>query len=160
MHAQRSYICGNLFHHAVEMLLKGGLANRGKTLPELERMRHSLKKLWRAYKAEHPEAELERHNRTINRLDKHEEIRYPNPDLHSIGVSLEWSGEPGEVKTFGGLRTPKQYAIVVSDIDDLITDVLKTSSWNPGVFMGTNQAALEAIKRHNSHADFLTTVIK
>jgi len=48
----------------------------------------------------------------------------------------------------------------VSDIDDLIADALKTHSWNPGVFVGTNQAALEAIKRHNSHADFLTTVIK
>jgi hypothetical protein len=44
-------------------------------------------------------------------------------------------------------QTPKQYAIVVSDIDDLVADVLRTSSWNPGVFMGTNQTALEAIKR-------------
>jgi hypothetical protein len=32
MHAQRSLVCGNLFHHAVEMLLKGGLAKRGKSL--------------------------------------------------------------------------------------------------------------------------------
>jgi hypothetical protein len=55
------------------------------------------------------------------------------------------------VKTSGGLRTPKHYAIVVSDIDDLVADVLKTSSWNPGVFMGTNQAALEAIKRQNGY---------
>jgi hypothetical protein len=120
---------------------------------------HSLKKLWRAYKNDHPEAELERHNKTINRLDKHEDIRYPNPNPHSIGLSLGWSGEPAEVTTSGGLKTPKQYAIVVSDIDDLVADVLKTSSWNPGVFMGTNQAALEAIKRQNTHAKFLTTVM-
>ena len=122
-------------------------------------MGHSLKKLWRAYKNDHPEAELERHNKTINRLDKHEEIRYPNSSLGSIGLSLEWSGEPGGVTTFGGLRTPKQYAIVVSDIDDLVADVLKTSSWNAGVFMGRNPAALEAIKRENNHATFLTTVM-
>jgi hypothetical protein len=69
----------------------------------------------------------------------------PKPGPAFYWISLEWSGEPGEAKRFGGLRTPKQYAIVVSDIDDLITDVLKTSSWNPGVFMETNQAALEAI---------------
>ena len=119
MHAQRPLICGNLFHHAVEMFLKGGLAKRGKTLPELESMRHNLKKLWRAYKSDHPEAPLERHNKTINRLNRHEEIRYPNPGLGSIGLSLQWSGEPAEVKTSGGLKTPKQYAIVVSDIDDL-----------------------------------------
>jgi hypothetical protein len=91
MHAQRSLVCGNLFHHAVEMLLKGGLAKRRKSLPELTSMGHSLKKLWRAYK-DHPEAELERHNKTINRLDKHEDIRYPNPNLHSMGLSLGWSG--------------------------------------------------------------------
>jgi hypothetical protein len=157
MYAQRPLICGNLFHHAVEMLLKAGLANRGKTLPDLESMGHNLKKLWREYKNDHPEADLERHNKTINRLNKHEEIRYPNPRLGSIGLSLQWSGEPAEVKTFGGLRTPKQYAIVVSDIDDLVSDVLRTSSWNTGVFMGTNQAALEAIKRENKHASFLTT---
>jgi len=30
MHAQRSFVCGNLFHHAVEMLLKAGLAKNEK----------------------------------------------------------------------------------------------------------------------------------
>jgi hypothetical protein len=89
MHAQRPLICGNLFHHCIEMLLKGGLAKRGKTLTELEDMRHSLKKLWRAYKNEHPEAQLERHNKTIKKLDRLEEIRYPNSRPGSIGVSLE-----------------------------------------------------------------------
>jgi hypothetical protein len=29
----------------------------------------------------YPKADLERHNRTINRLDKYEEIRYPNLGL-------------------------------------------------------------------------------
>jgi hypothetical protein len=120
----------------------------------------SLRKLWRAYRDHHTESDLERHNKTINRLDKYEDIRYPNPDLHSIGLSMGWSGEPGWVKTFGGLRTPKQYTLVVSDIDDLVATVLKTSSWNPGVFMGKNEAALEAVKRHNEHAIFLTTVTK
>jgi hypothetical protein len=47
--------------------------------------------------------------------------------------------------------------VVVSDIDDLVTDVLKAASWNPGTLMGTNPFALEAITRHNKHAEFLTT---
>jgi len=159
MHAQRSWVCGNLFHHAVETLLKAGLSKNGKSLSELERMVHRLKKLWRAYKADHPKADLERHNKTINRLDKFEDIRYPNPALHSVGVSVQWSGDPAEMKTYGGLKTPKQYAVVVSDIDDLVVDVLKTSSWNPGPLMGSNQASLEAVKRENKHAEFLTNVI-
>jgi hypothetical protein len=163
MHAQRSYVCGNLFHHAVEMLLKGELLQRGVSLDELKRTGHSLRKLWRMYKAYYPKADLERHNRIINRLDKYEEIRYPNPALGSIGVAMEWSDEPVPITTYGGLRTPRQYPLTVDAIDDLVADVFRTSSWNPGVscFMGpTNEVALEAIKRHNKHAEFLTTVMK
>jgi hypothetical protein len=56
MHAQSSYVCGNLFHHAVEMLLKADLAKSGASLEELQRMGHNLKRLWRAYKTNHPNA--------------------------------------------------------------------------------------------------------
>jgi hypothetical protein len=159
MYAQQSYICGTLFHHSVEMLLKAGLAKKGQSLDELRRLGHDLKRLWRAYKSEYGAGELERHNGTINALNKYEDIRYPNPDLGSIGVGLQWSGEPGEVKTFGGLKTPKQYHLVVAKIDDLVADIFRTSSWNPGVFIGRSEPALEAIKRNNAQAEFLTSLI-
>jgi len=156
MHAQSSYVGGNLFHHAVEMLLKAGLAKNGKSLGELERMRHNLKRLWRAYKRDHPNAPLSRHDRTINKLDKFEDIRYPNPDLGPTGVNIQWSGET-VVEASGPMKSPKQYTAVVSDIDDLVADIVRTSSWNSGAIVGTNDAALEAIRRYNTHADFLTT---
>jgi len=152
MHAQRSsLICGNLFHRAVEMLLKAGLAKKGKSLSELKNSYgHSLEKLWQIYKADYSAANLQRHDKTIDRLDGHEDIRYPRPDLHSsIGVSVQWSGEPP--KTSG----EAQFAV----IDDLVADISKTTSWNPGSYMGTNEAGLEAIKRGNKHAVFLTTVM-
>jgi len=157
MHAQSSYVAGNLFHHAVEMLLKAGLAKNGKSLGELERMRHNLKRLWRAYKRDHANAPLSRHDRTINRLDKLEDIRYPNAALASTRVSMQWSGETGGVEASGAMKSPKQYVVVVSDIDDLVADILRTSSWDPGRIVGTIDAALEAIRRHNTHAEFLTT---
>jgi hypothetical protein len=158
MHAQSSYIGGNLFHHAVEMLLKADLAKNGKSLEALQRLGHNLKRLWRAYKRNHPKvSSLSRHDKTINRLDKHEDIRYPNPALGSTGVSMEWSGKPGSVTAYGGIKSPKQYAVVVSDIDDLVADIVRTSSWNPGAIVGTNKAALEAIRLRNTHAEFLTT---
>ena len=156
MHAQSSYVCGNLFHHAVEMLLKAGLAKNGKSLEELECMRHSLRRLWRAYKRNHPNAPLSRHDSTINRLDKHEDIRYPNPALGSTGVSMEWSGKAGSVKSYGRMKSPRQYAVIVSDIDDLVADIVRASLWVPGRIVGTNEAALEAIRRYNKHAEFLT----
>jgi hypothetical protein len=158
MEAQRPLICGILFHHAVEMLLKGGLAKNGKkSLAELEHMRHSLRALWKAYKADHPEAGLNRHDKTIKGLDKHEDIRYPDPSLHSVGIGLQWSGEPPKAKTFGGLRSPKEYGVTVDDIDSLVADFFRASSWRPGAFMGYSEAALEAIRRYNKHATFLTT---
>src|SRR5262249_38170155 len=69
MHAQCIPVCGNLFHHAVEMLVKGGLA-RTRKLSDLKNMGHKLKLLWRAFKADFPDTSLKRHDRTISLLDK------------------------------------------------------------------------------------------
>ena len=49
MHAQCMPVCGNLFHHTVEMILKGGLARKRK-LSDLKDMGHKLKVLWQAYR--------------------------------------------------------------------------------------------------------------
>jgi hypothetical protein len=155
MHAQCMPVCGILFHHTVEMLLKGGLAQQ-RELCELEKMGHRLKKLWRAFKEDFPDPGLIRHDTTISRLDKFDAIRYPDDILkYGMGTTAQWRGPAAEVITHGGIQTPRQYVIVVSDIDDLIADVFKISSWNPGTFMGTNPAALEAITRCNDHSEFL-----
>jgi len=157
VHAGCIPVCGNLFHHAVEMLLKGGLAKKRK-LSELEKMRHRLKVLWRQFKLDFPDPALERHDKTISLLDKFEAIRYPAAILKSgMGAGAQWSGPAPSVTVRGpGLKTPKQYTIVVSDIDDLVADVFRASSWNPGAFIGTNRAAKQAIKRRNKHANYLT----
>jgi hypothetical protein len=73
-----------------------------------------------------------------------------------MGVSAQWSGPPSTIKTYGGLKKPELYTLVVSPIDDLVADVFKFSSWYPVSFMGTNLAALEAITRENVHSEFLT----
>jgi hypothetical protein len=84
LHAQRIPVCGNLFHHAVEMLLKGGLAKKRKlSLSALEKMKHKLKALWREYKSDFPDPGLKRHDKTISLLDKFEDIRYPDRVLAS-----------------------------------------------------------------------------
>jgi hypothetical protein len=156
MHAQCMPVCGNVFHHAVEMLVKGGLA-RTRKLSDLKNMGHKLKLLWRTFKADFPDTSLKRHDRTISLLDKFAAIRYPDTTMkHGIGMTAQWSGPAGKVTVHGGLRTPRQYTVVVSDIDDLIADVFKVSSWNPASFIGTNPAALEAISRNNNHSIFLT----
>jgi hypothetical protein len=161
VHAQRIPVCGNLFHHALEMLLKGGLAKKRKlSLSELKERGHKLKVLWREYKLDFPDPALKRHDKTISLLDKFEDIRYPDRVLASgMGVTVQWTGPTTSVTVRGpGLRTPKQYTIVVSDIDDLIADVFRTSSWNPGPFIGSNRFAKQAIRRHNKHGRYLIPI--
>jgi hypothetical protein len=56
-----------------------------------------------------PNPTLKRHDKTISDLDKFEDIRYPNPiKVPSMGVSTQWSGPADTIKTYGGLKTPKQ----------------------------------------------------
>jgi hypothetical protein len=122
--------------------------------------RHGRMGKWREFKTEFPDPTLQRHDKTISSLDKFEDIRYPNPDkVPSMLTGAEWSVPTAPMKAFGGLKTPKQYVLVVSPIDDLVGDVFKASSWCPASasFLGrSNAAALEAITRHNTHAKVLT----
>lgn len=158
MHAQCMPVLGILFHHAVEMLLKGGLLQK-RALSDVEKMGHSLKKMWRAFKEDFPEPYLKRHNGTISSLAKFDAIRYWDAAVfkHGVGMNAQWERPVHYVITYGKDKSPKQLVVVVSDIDDLVADALKAASWNPGVFIGTNQFAVEAITRHNKHAEFLTT---
>ena len=149
---------GILFHHAVEMLLKGGLL-QNRALSDAEKMGHSLKKMWRAFKEDFPEPYLKRHDETISSLGKFDAIRYWDAAVfkHGVGMTAQWERPVHQVVTYGTGKSPKQLVVVVSDIDHLVADVLKAASWNPGVFIGTNPSALEAISRCNNHAEFLTT---
>jgi hypothetical protein len=147
-------IDGILFHHAIEMLLKGGLLQK-RTLSDVEEMRHWLKKMWRAFTEDLPEPQLKRHDGTISSLAKYHHLHYW--DVASAGMTSQWERPAQPVITYGTGKSPKQFGLVVSDIDDLVVDILKAAGWNPGTFMGTNPFALEAVTRHNKHAEFLTT---
>jgi len=68
MYAQRSLICGNLFHHAVEMLLKAGLAIRAKTSP-VWRSRGTGSKSFGGLTRPSTRTRLQRYDKTISRLE-------------------------------------------------------------------------------------------
>jgi hypothetical protein len=118
MHARCMPVCGNLFHHAVEMILKGGLAQKHK-LTALEKMSHNLERVWEAYKDDFPDSTLKRHDKTISGLNKFEDIRYPEANQRAMGWTAAWSGPACEVTTYDedGVKTPNQYThtLVVSD---------------------------------------------
>jgi hypothetical protein len=157
-HAGFLPVSGNLFHHAIEMSLKAGLVQK-RPLSELKDMGHKLKTLWRAFKMDYPATALDRHDATIAGLDKFERIRYPGTSGDSMTIQLAWSQQPPSNKTYGGMKTPEPYVVVVNHVDDVIVDVLKACSWNPAALIGmigANPATLEAINRRNPHSQFLT----
>jgi hypothetical protein len=129
MYAQRVPVCGTLFHYAVEMALKGGLA-RKRELAELKDMGHKLGVLWLAFKNDFPDPRLQRHDKTIEMVDNFYVLRYPGTE-DSIAINVSWSGDPGTVTTSDGLRAPKHYPLIVSDVDGLFADIFTAASWNP-----------------------------
>jgi hypothetical protein len=155
MYAQLMPVCGNLFHHAIEMSLKVGLAQK-HNISHLKNMGHDLETLWRSFKIDFPDSDLGGHDGTISDLYKFENIRYPDGIAKGgMAATAQWSRSAARVTVLGGGKAPKEYVVVVSDIDDLIVDVFKACSWSPPSFIGTNPAALEALTRNNKHSEFL-----
>src|SRR5437764_1206031 len=72
-------VCGNLFHHAVELLLKAKLS-RTRMLGELSQRPygHNLRLRWSALKAGFPNEVLGQLDDPIAALDRFENIRYPD----------------------------------------------------------------------------------
>ena len=92
MQAQCFPVCGNLFHHAVEMLLKGGLARKRK-VSDLKDMGHDLKKLWKAFKTDFPDDVLKRHDETISTLDKFDPLSRHQPFNRDVGAVVRSSSQ-------------------------------------------------------------------
>ena len=130
-------VLGNLFHHAIEMSLKAGLAEH-KALPELKKLNHDLTKIWNQFKGQYPTAASTKFDDVIVELQRFEELRYPDSVL-AQGASMELIlfrehlvGVPGTSPT----AVPR-YAIILEDIDDLMAFILGTASLNPHFFVGS-----------------------
>jgi hypothetical protein len=129
--AQLMPVCGNIYHHAVEMLLKGNLAQT-QSLEQLKRISHRLPQLWDAYKATLPTVDLARFDQVVSLLDAFEEIRYPNKIIkHGAQIALTWDAPPGGMagKTLGD-PTPA-YNLVVKEIDRLVAAIIRNGPMNP-----------------------------
>src|SRR5947209_19244462 len=82
------HVPGNLFHHAVEMLLKGQLS---KTVPmavlkNSKKFGHDLQPLWSAFKKLFPNEGLDEFDPMIDGLNTFEDIRYPDKILEKGAV--------------------------------------------------------------------------
>jgi len=70
-------VAGNLFHHAIELYLKGDLS-RSVSQRDLRKYGHNLKRLWKDYTQKHSASALSGFDSCIKDLHKFETIRYPD----------------------------------------------------------------------------------
>jgi hypothetical protein len=147
-------VVGNLMHHAIEHLLKGGLA-KAKSLSELKKLGHYLPGIWHAFKAQANDPNLARFDSVISTLDKFEELRYPDCVLLNGAQSLINITKAGAAMTTASSSAfpqPPQYDLVVEEIDELVAAIFAAASRNPKAYFGAafKPEAREYLVRDNA----------
>ena len=128
--AQLVPICGNLFHHAIEMYLKGALVPSVSVKDLKDKFRHNLKELWKGFKKEVSDPTLNRFDDIIDKLHKFEDIRYPDK-IVADGATIVTINGP--LPSY--IPTPKaEYELHVSELDQLIVIIFEKASLNPTFF--------------------------
>lgn len=145
-------VAGNLFHHAIEMLLKGEFS---KSVP-LDRIKkqfsHFLIKIWNEFKSLHPDADLSSFDSLIADLDGFEQIRYPDGYIvHGAILAIGW-GDAG-IKHYQGPEVPV-YSLDVNQIDELVDRLFSLCRINPpGYLAYLNPNAIECLRHWNKMYD-------
>jgi hypothetical protein len=92
-------VAATLYHHAIEMYLKGGLA---LTTTEKQRrnLGHKLSDIWPEFKALFPNDDLSAFDAVISGLDPFEDVRYPERILeHGLASAIDWGPQPSTYPT-------------------------------------------------------------
>jgi hypothetical protein len=129
-------VAGNLFHHAVELYLKGDLS-RGVPRNQLIIFGHNLNRLWKAYKRKYSAVDLSSFDNCIRALQKFETIRYPDSIANRgmfFAIPVARPQPPLGFSVAGGATTPPTYSVVVNDIDQLIGNLFAVSLLNPDFY--------------------------
>jgi hypothetical protein len=145
-----SSVCGILFHHALEMYLKGYHSSKLEA-GQLRKLGHDLDKSWEAFKRDFAGSGLERFDKTIRALDEHEALRYPErvASAGALTIIINMSKPLSQVSNTK-LNKGKQFNLVVDELDALAKLVLEKSKINSAAFAQRfSNDAQEFLKRDN-----------
>ena len=144
-------VAGNLFHHAIEMYLKGALS-KTKSLSDLRKLSHDLLSGWAAFKVHANDRALDRFDATIAGLHDYEELRYPDSVIAKgmeSTIEIVRSSIPNGAAT-GGTSVPP-YRVCVQDIDELVSVIFAAASRNPQAYLRfPNDPAREFLTKDNT----------
>ncbi len=150
MFADLNPVAGNILHHSIEMLLKGGLS-KSKDLNELKSLGHNLSKIWDAFKLEFGGHCLGAFDEVIEVLHAFEELRYPDKII-TTGMALTTSvkGPLTAPKASGTLANVPHYSLSLEHIDKLVAKIFEVTSKNPKFFFpDVNEVANQWLNEEN-----------
>jgi hypothetical protein len=153
-------VVGNLFHHAVEMLLKGCLVKAGATEKERVDLGHALGRIWRVFRQHVPDPALDEFKDTITDLDKFEDLRYPEVAAREHaksgkkgGVSMVVGPGPHAPAIRADGKKVALYSADTDKIDALVIALFKAGSCNPPAFLPLGPIGQNFLALHNAHAE-------
>ena len=123
-------VSATLFHHAIEMLLKGYLVEH-KTLNELKILGHNLKKLWNEFKNYNDNLDLAHFDKAIMQLDKVELLRYPDSIVEDGFILQVGTGNYIAPMDIPGMDETPRYTVRISDLDNIATKIFKACNVAP-----------------------------
>lgn len=126
-------IAGNLFHHAVEMLLKGALSKNTPLATLKKAYGHDLPKLWTAFKDLFSTEDLSEFDRMIDELHRFEDIRYPD-SIIANGAALRFGFDRVDIDAVMTGPEPK-YQFGVGDIDAFFGRLFHLCRMNPKAYL-------------------------
>jgi HEPN domain-containing protein len=147
-------LAANLFHHAIEMYLKGALC---RTHDEYQRRKlgHKLRKIWKRFRVAYPDPALNKFDQCVSELDKYERIRYPEEVLRkgmASTINLSRGAQPAPSMVGPG-RPEARYDLFVDELDALAKEIFVKASVNARAFtMTLRPSALGYLQNQNQSA--------
>jgi hypothetical protein len=148
-------VAGNQHHHAIEMFLKGALAESMTSQKLKDRLGHRLRRTWKEFKKQVSDPSLASFDRVIRELDKFESIRYPDELLKKgAAISFEITKAGAAQRSSSGTSVP-EYALCLEEIDELVTTIFRIAGRNPRAFLQfMKPEANQFLRRDNRHIIF------
>jgi len=156
------WIMGNLFHHAVEMLLKGFLCIdlEEKAMKNFSKSGHSLLDAWKLFKGVIGDKNADQFDDIITSLDEFEDIRYPDrvikqgaiiviDPLSIDGKKFQSSPNANHYNILNG-RREKIYRFNLSSIYSLIEFIFIKTAIDPNSFINLyGNDEMKYLKKYN-----------
>lgn len=139
-HAKAIPVAANLFHHAIEMFMKGYLTGVGVDEDGRRKLAHKLNRLWNSVRSNAQDPSLDRFTAMIAELDRFEILRYPEgPREKFSSIGITWGPKASTASVWPALKKGQKprgfFHCDIDEMDRLAVALFKLGSVNPAAFI-------------------------